>query len=1471
MFSVGLGQDGIEDPSTRIICNLFQLIDLFPGAKFNTTPDELKDKLPTSCPPGADPGQYFKVVFAFDMDPQTKKYDRATILPMHQIFNNPNISITPSLPLPKPLPPASTSRSSASTSRSPASTSRPPASTSRSPASTSRPSWGVPPVSPPVSILPVSCETDKLAQNSKETQNNSKRTSSFPISNRTIKKPRLSITKPTNPRKDYKPIIQNQVVNHQIKKNDTIVSSINTATSIPSTSNAVIRSSQEIVCCAQSTKDELQPSNPELNCKDNSSHLNIKKNEDGVLKTYYFMTENQFKFDDISINNSRSTNSNQEMVQIKTKNEMFVITRPEMVDELILAVGMAMKKTVTKEELETLKQTSDVLQSPKLDWSSETKNIPSTSCKTSPASHNNISNSINQSNQVGINKSQKQTINLKQPSKQTTKSSNVTKQQSTSSNMSTKMQHSTIKQTDIKHNVSNNQPNNTSLKHTIATATHVQTSNKQKLNSNQLPVSSKHSMVVSTTKKVVNLYQNVKPAVTFQSTIKDVKKCIKCKALSDDEVCAACRMSSHLKNVTVTRIETPAIITPESPVITPVKPIEIPSCSVNPVSTQESIVLLSSGDEEENVKKKSLEPVITKVENKEALKKHIDKLSLNPKLLEDRLWQKDFSIKDYFKIEECQSVHIGSFKTIPTPSGDMLVCLHGIRMTIIDCELEPVTIDIPMENIVKILAFYGDNPLIIVYTNHLAAFGIQYLLNMKEGDKNYYDPLNKDSVLNKIIWFFTLKKPELTYLEKLLLKLPKKKYEQLTINQVTKLLSLHKKDEEILKLEKEEKDKANLMITVLEDKLGERMSVIKVMDFKMLGSNEFVNDILVEYYLNYWYNKHLSDEDKNRTYIFSTYFYSILSKSFSTTEHDLKLPPSKVRHERVRKWTKNVDIFKKDFIFIPINESLHWFMAVICFPYLSGKVNMKDGTPVNMPDDNIGRYQLPPIEFLNTDRTEVDPNVEDLWLFDPNSTQDYAEDKRCGVDYETDVANFLKNRHTLVKRPCILIFDSLSGGFGRARVTATLREWLEQEYMAKHNGAKKDFDPNMFKGSLVKVPQQPNYTDCGLFAIHYFKRFFERPLVDYTLPIRYLENWFHTDEVAKNCKKRRELHSIILNRMQERGSILPDDFQLPVLDFTDPPVKTPHNPQHSHNHQKMTHPSDVSNSTNLSNRYNSSNRLNPPNHSNQLNPHKPSTSQNQPKPPDPPKYQNRVIKKNSLYYNHEYYDDHNEELDDESIESMEEDVDRQFNENDQYDDDGGGDDVCDDDGDDDDVDDDDEEEVEEEEEVEVEEEVEEVEEENEYSQPYARGEYYRSYQNQRGEYMTEMVENIEQNDDEEGLEPSYDHNPLINEFHHVHSDNRNVVNVNDLRSGSGSHRNVITLQTIPNENFQSFRPNNHNVYNNDDDEYDVIEDEDDDIDQIHHHNPNHDINDDEEEDYNEPNSTINHNRRDNRFNHRLSN
>lgn len=69
-------------------------------------------------------------------------------------------------------------------------------------------------------------------------------------------------------------------------------------------------------------------------------------------------------------------------------------------------------------------------------------------------------------------------------------------------------------------------------------------------------------------------------------------------------------------------------------------------------------------------------------------------------------------------------------------------------------EPEPVTIDLQMDNVVKILGYYGENPLIIIYTNHLAAAGIQYLLNMNEDNKNhFYDPLSKGK---KEVFYFII-------------------------------------------------------------------------------------------------------------------------------------------------------------------------------------------------------------------------------------------------------------------------------------------------------------------------------------------------------------------------------------------------------------------------------------------------------------------------------------------------------------------------------------------------------------------------------------------------------------------------------------------------------------------------------------------------------------------------------------------
>lgn len=154
-----------------------------------------------------------------------------------------------------------------------------------------------------------------------------------------------------------------------------------------------------------------------------------------------------------------------------------------------------------------------------------------------------------------------------------------------------------------------------------------------------------------------------------------------------------------------------------------------------------------------------------------------------------------------------------------------------------------------------------------------------------------------------------------------------------------------------------------------------------------------------------------------------------------------------------------------------------------------------------------------------------------------------------------------------------------------------------------------------------------------------------------------MENWFHPDDVSKDSAKRKEIRDIIFARMKERGSVLPSGFKLPVLDFTPSPTPKPH-----------FH--DVSNSTN---RQSSSNPSYLPNRFHPNAPHnspKPSTSQNQPKNPNPSlKFPNYLNRNNSRYNSHLYYDDHNEDSDEESIESIDEDVNRQFNENDHYDED----------------------------------------------------------------------------------------------------------------------------------------------------------------------------------------------------------
>lgn len=121
---------------------------------------------------------------------------------------------------------------------------------------------------------------------------------------------------------------------------------------------------------------------------------------------------------------------------------------------------------------------------------------------------------------------------------------------------------------------------------------------------------------------------------------------------------------------------------------------------------------------------------------------------------------------------------------------------------------------------------------------------------------------------------------------------------------------------------------------------------ISTSDYACLANNEYLNDIIIDFYLNYLVEEVLTEEKRLKTHIFSQFFYKRLTTM--NKEKDQKLTAAQKRHARVASWTKNVNLFEKDFIIIPINEQSHWFLAIICFPNLTEPHTMDTNQPIKL-------------------------------------------------------------------------------------------------------------------------------------------------------------------------------------------------------------------------------------------------------------------------------------------------------------------------------------------------------------------------------------------------------------------------------------------------------------------------------------------------------------------------------------------
>ncbi|KAI4337600.1 hypothetical protein L6164_015995 [Bauhinia variegata] len=99
-------------------------------------------------------------------------------------------------------------------------------------------------------------------------------------------------------------------------------------------------------------------------------------------------------------------------------------------------------------------------------------------------------------------------------------------------------------------------------------------------------------------------------------------------------------------------------------------------------------------------------------------------------------------------------------------------------------------------------------------------------------------------------------------------------------------------------------------------------------DVDLLQPDTFVNDNIIDFYIKYLKNQ-IQEEEMHRFHFFNSFFFRKLA---DMDKNPSSASDGKAAFLRVRKWTRKINLFEKDYIFIPVNFNLHWSLIVICHP-----------------------------------------------------------------------------------------------------------------------------------------------------------------------------------------------------------------------------------------------------------------------------------------------------------------------------------------------------------------------------------------------------------------------------------------------------------------------------------------------------------------------------------------------------------
>ncbi|WFD30908.1 hypothetical protein MSPP1_001932 [Malassezia sp. CBS 17886] len=297
-------------------------------------------------------------------------------------------------------------------------------------------------------------------------------------------------------------------------------------------------------------------------------------------------------------------------------------------------------------------------------------------------------------------------------------------------------------------------------------------------------------------------------------------------------------------------------------------------------------------------------------------------------------------------------------------------------------------------------------------------------------------------------------------------------------------------------------------------------------DAKRLTDNEYLNDTVIEFGLRYLLEQIRVRDARlaQEIHIFNTFFFQKM------TEFKRDRARS---YELVRKWTSRVDLFSKRYLIVPINEHMHWYLAIVVNPgiILAGAAEKRARLDGSSPRRSLraaarGTHTLDTPEPLAdmpeplANAPEPLANAPEPLANAPEPLADAPEPKPAEArpastggppavprtptkivpgEYRREAPPLAPPAAHATPPPVpgaqtyVLVLDSLGSSHGP--VKTVLRDYLRLEARDKHR-VPPDTDVRMLGDPVhvdVRVPTQPNWCDCGVYLLHYVERFFSDP------------------------------------------------------------------------------------------------------------------------------------------------------------------------------------------------------------------------------------------------------------------------------------------------------------------------------------------------------------------------------------------